>query len=274
MQQIVAMILYRGEDPPFDVASRSPWLDMKLTDDAVIAELNKQEGRRWIKTHLPLNALPYRATTKYIYVGRDGRDACLSLHNHYKMASDVWYDALNSKPLCGPPMPRFDQATMGPSDFFDKWLTTGWETHTWEADGYPFWSLFTNVEQWWNFRHLPNVLFVHFANLKKDLPGEMRRIAAFLGEEINEATFEQAVHKCEFSYMKARGEKLVPAGGALWKAPAAGESGASSFFNKGENKRYVGVLSDAQLEAYEAAVKQKLEPLAAHWLATGELPSA
>jgi aryl sulfotransferase len=102
----------------------------------------------------------------------------------------------------------------------------------------------------------------------------MRRIAEFLGEEINEATFAQAVQKCEFAHMKASGEKFAPAGGALWNPPSSDQKASSSFFNKGENDRWKGVLSVKQLAAYEEAVKQKLEPECAHWLATGELPGA
>ena len=56
-----------------------------------------------------------------------------------------------------------------------------------EGDGYPFWSYWDNVRTWWEFRHLPNVLFMHFANLKRDMSGQMRRIAAFLDIPIDEA---------------------------------------------------------------------------------------
>ena len=64
---------------------------------------------------------------------------------------------------------------------FDKWLNTPWGEHPWEKDGWPFWSLFYNVKTWWDAKDLPNVLMVHFTDLKKDLAGQMRRIAEFIG---------------------------------------------------------------------------------------------
>ena len=61
-----------------------------------------------------------------------------------------------------------------PDDIREYW-------HQWlEGDGYPFWSFWENVRTWWAIRTLPNVLFVHYATLKRDLPGQMRRIAEFL----------------------------------------------------------------------------------------------
>jgi len=41
-------------------------------------------------------------------------------------------------------------------------------------------SLWEHVQGWWDARHLPNVMLLHYNNLKADLPGEVRRIATFL----------------------------------------------------------------------------------------------
>ena len=43
-------------------------------------------------------------------------------------------------------------------------------------------SLFTTfINNWWPHRHKPNVLVLHFADMKKDHDGSVRRIADFLG---------------------------------------------------------------------------------------------
>ena len=45
--------------------------------------------------------------------------------------------------------------------------------------------------------------FVHFNDLKSDLAGEMRRIAEFLEEPIeDEKLFKKLVEQCTFDYMK------------------------------------------------------------------------
>lgn len=62
-----------------------------------------------------------------------------------------------------------------------------------EHDGHPFWPFWENVRSWWAARHLPNVLFVHFANLKRDMPREMRRIAEFLDVPVDEGDWEEMI---------------------------------------------------------------------------------
>src|ERR1043165_2880388 len=82
-QRIVDMLVFQSPDVrPF--GDISPWLDSTifntLEDD--LATLKAPQHRRYIKSHLPFDALPVWDTVKYIHVGRDGRDARLSFQNH------------------------------------------------------------------------------------------------------------------------------------------------------------------------------------------------
>ena len=82
-QRIVDLLVFQTpEVRPFGVIS--PWLDSTLFDsvDDNLARLKAQTHRRYIKSHLPFDALPVWDTVKYIHVGRDGRDARLSWQNH------------------------------------------------------------------------------------------------------------------------------------------------------------------------------------------------
>ncbi|MFT6407911.1 MAG: aryl sulfotransferase [Arenicella sp.] len=89
MQTIVANLLYQDGVFPAPVSVMAPWLDMALPPLAeVAAGLEAQSDRRFIKTHLPLDGIPYFETAKYIYVGRDGRDVFMSLWNHHTNYSD------------------------------------------------------------------------------------------------------------------------------------------------------------------------------------------
>ena len=57
----------------------SPCLDMQTRDIGdVIADLEAQQHRRFIKTHTPLDGLRYEAAVTYICVGRDPRDVAIS----------------------------------------------------------------------------------------------------------------------------------------------------------------------------------------------------
>ena len=143
--------------------------------------------------------------------------------------------------------------------YFRTWL---------EADGAPFWSYRENIASWWEARNLPNVLMVHFAALKADLEGEMRRIASFLGCAIAEDAWPAILEHCSFDYMKTHAESVAPLGGAIF------EGGAKTFINKGVNGRWRDVLSPEESAAYERKMAETLGPDCAHWLATGELPAA
>ena len=105
MQQMVAQMLFGG-DPTLTVSEMSPWLDLRVPPKEVkLPAVEAQTHRRFIKTHLPADALVFSPKAKYLYIGRDGRDVVWSLYNHHSNANQKWYDALNLTPgLVGPPI--------------------------------------------------------------------------------------------------------------------------------------------------------------------------
>lgn len=253
-QQIVGQLIFDGaEDVP--VNELSPWLDLRVPPAQVKLEaLEAQSHRRFVKTHLPVDALVYSPEARYIYIGRDGRDVIWSMHNHHANANDAFYEALNETPgLVGP---KIDRVTTDVRTYFNEWIA---------RDGYPFWSFWENISSWWTIRHLPNIHFMHFENMKRDLPGEIRSLAAFLDIAIDEVRFPAIVEHCSFDYMKSHADKSAPLGGALW------DGGATTFINKGTNGRWRDILSVEESERYEALAREKLGAACAHWLMTGEL---
>lgn len=253
MQQIVGQLLFRG-DPNVAVAEMSPWLDLRVPPKAVKLPLvEAQTNRRFLKTHLPVDALRFSPEARYLYIGRDGRDVVWSMYNHHANANASWYAALNDTPgRVGPPIER------PPDDVLAYW-------RDWMArDGHPFWPFWENVRTWWAIRRLPNVRLVHFANLKRDLPGEIRAIAAFLEIPIDESRWEAMLEHCSFDWMKRNATQSVPLGGAFWDA------GAEVFIHKGTNGRWRDVLGAAECAEYERRAREELGEACAHWLATGE----
>jgi aryl sulfotransferase len=257
MQQIVSQLIFNGREG-LPVAEMSPWLDLRVPPKEVkLAELEKQTHRRFIKTHLPVDALVFSPEARYIYIGRDGRDVMWSMYNHHVNANDLWYQALNDSPgRVGPPIERPPESVV---QYFRDWL---------DKDGFPFWSFWENVRTWWQIRDLPNVLLLHFNRLKADLPWEIRRIAAFLDIPVDESTWEAIVEHCGFDYMKAHAASTVPAGGAFW------EGGAATFVHRGTNGRWRDVLSAKDSARYEVTAVRELGRECAHWLQTGEMPRA
>ena len=253
MQQIVAQMLFNG-DPNLAVAEMSPWLDLRIPPKQVKLPLvEAQTHRRILKTHLPADALVYSSKAKYLYIARDGRDVVWSMYNHHANANQAWYAALNDTPgRIGPPI---EQPPADIREYWREWM---------DKDGHPFWPFWENIRAWWQLRTLPNILFVHFNDLKRDMPGEMRRIAQFLHIPIDEARWADILEYCSFDWMKKNASKSVPLGGAFWGG------GAEVFINKGINGRWADTLSvDASAE-YEARAVSELGPECARWLASGQ----
>ena len=255
MQQIIAQLLFNGK-VDLEVAEMSPWMDLRVPPKEVkLQMIEAQTHRRFIKTHLPVDALVFSERAKYIYIGRDGRDVLWSMYNHHSNANDTWYEALNDAPgRVGPPIEKPPSSI---TQYYHDWL---------DGNGYPWWPFWESVRSWWAIRNLPNVYFVHFSNLKKDMPGEIRRIAEFLGIPVNEAKWDSILLHCGFDYMKNNGTKSVPLGGAFW------DGGAQTFIHKGINGQWCDILQKDEALKYERLATEELGEKCAYWLATGQMP--
>ena len=254
LQQIVSQLLFDAEEG-MEVAEMSPWMDLRVPPKEVKLPLvDAQTHRRFLKTHLPVDALVFSDKAKYIYIGRDGRDVVWSLYNHHSSANDAWYEALNNTPgRVGPPI---EEPPSSITQYFDEWL---------DGDGYPFWPFWENVRTWWDIRQLPNVQFIHFADLKRDMPGEIRHIAEFLEIPVDDNIWESILLHCSFDYMKANATQSVPLGGAFW------DGGARTFIHKGKNGRWRDTLSAEDVQKYEDRALEELGPDCAKWLAEGAI---
>ena len=253
MQQIVSQLIFVGVEG-IPVADISPWVDLRVPPREVkLPAIEAQTRRRFLKTHLPVDALVYSPRAKYLYIGRDGRDVVWSMWNHHVNANESWYAALNDTPgRVGPPIER------PPTDIRTYWRD--WM----DRDGHPFWPFWENIRSWWSIRELPNLLLVHFEELKRNRAGEIRRIADFLGIEVAEERWEAILRHTSFDYMKANATASVPLGGAFW------DGGAQTFVHKGVNGRWRNTLTAEESAEYEARAVAELGEACARWLGTGE----
>jgi integrase len=82
-QMICALLILQSENLPKPLDLISPWLDQQLRSlDEVVSDLEAQSHRRFIKSHTPLDGLPFDDGVTYIAVARDPRDVALSWDNH------------------------------------------------------------------------------------------------------------------------------------------------------------------------------------------------
>jgi aryl sulfotransferase len=251
-QQIVGQLVFQGAEG-IDVPEVSPWMDLRVPPKAEkLAAVAAQRHRRFLKTHLPVDALVFSPKAKYIYIARDGRDVVWSMYNHHARGNELFYTTLNDTPgRVGPPIAPPPDSIL---QYFHDWL---------DRDGHPFWPFWENIRGWWEIRELPNVLLMHYADLKADMAGQIRRIAAFLDIAVPEEKWPAILEHCSFDYMKRHAQKAAPLGGMFW------DGGADSFIHKGTNGRWRDVLGPADIEKYETHARRALGAEAAHWLAHG-----
>src|SRR5215203_5867325 len=227
MQTIVASLLWPDGNFPGVVGGISPWFDGLIRADfiEVCAELEAQPHRRFIKTHTPADGIPIFDTASYIVVGRDGRDACMSYANHMANMSAERIARLNAEAIAQglDPMIEFHGDI---HDFFDRWIAAG--------------ALLHHIASWWELRSEPNVLFVHYNDLKADLEHAMRGVANFLGIDVPAALWPEVVDRCTFSRMRAEADKAA-------NYDRFFKGGANTFFFKGTNGRWQGVLTEEEL---------------------------
>jgi hypothetical protein len=263
-QMCCALLIFQEPVPPAPLAVLSPWLDMLTSPiDEVVADLDAQMHRRFIKTHTPLDGLPWDPRVTYICVGRDPRDAAISMENHMAntnleavltaRASAVGLDDLSLDDM---PLPPPDD----PVERFWQWVD-GSGGHEERSPGLA--SVLEQLQTYWDARHEPNVALFHYADLQADLAGQLRRLAHVLSIEVPDDRWDALVHAATFEEMKARADHLAPdTTHKIWQDN-------SRFFHQGRSGRWRDVIDERDLPRYEARVAGLAEPDLARWAHEG-----
>ena len=263
MQQIVSLLIFQSPQSR-PLGQTSPWIDCRFRGpvELMLNIIEQQSHRRFLKSHLPLDALPIYSEVKYIHVARDGRDACMSLHNHYSSFSQEALEEFDKIGLSDDTINRpFPRTPKNEREFFLYWIA-GREDEPASAMSDNFLSL---ERSFWNERRRPNLLLVHYNDLKKDLSGEMKRVAEFLEIKTPDSLLPQLVEAASFEAMKRNGGKLMPQVDRLFV------EGHQNFFYRGTNSRWRDVLTEADVSLYERKIRAELTPALIRWLTDGRL---
>lgn len=259
-QRIVSMLIFQSATP-MPIMTTHPWLDCRfqMPIDAMIPMLEAQTHRRAMKSHLPFDALPIYDEVKYIHTARGGLDACFSFHNHFlnftpQAIGNIQRIAEQDGDAAGPPPPTPED----PREFFLSWI--GLLDHS----AVPVASAFFDLERsYWSERRRENLLMVHYNDLKADLSGEMKRIAAFLEIETPAALWPELIEAATFEKMKNEGAALLPG------IEMAIRGGHRTFLNKGINGRWREALAEDDVARYRERAEAELSPGLNDWLEHG-----
>lgn len=262
-QMICALLIFQTPELPAPLTDISPWLDIQTADlDELLARLDAQTHRRFIKAHVPLDGLPFHPEVTYIGVARDPRDVCLSWDNHLAiMDANAFIEARQQAVGLDDAVDFFDDMPAPPPaepvERFWHWVDADRPVEKLESN---LQSVVHHVDTFWQRRHEPNVVLLHYADLQADLEGEMRRLASRLGIEVEESRWPELVKAATFDEMKSRASELAPqVTQSFWQEP-------DRFFNKGRTGQWRETLGDIDEARYEARVASLVEPELAAWL--------
>jgi hypothetical protein len=237
-QMICALLVFQDPQLPAALSELSPWLDWLLVPRAeVIEHLERQQHRRFIKTHTPLDGIPIDPRATYIVVARHPLDMAVSLfHQGDNLDRRRMAELLgNPAPTAGERPPRSTR------DALIAWIDR--EAAPAEVlDSLP--GVLWHLSNAWHRRHDPNIVLLHYADLVRGLEGEMRQLAQRLGIAVPEQRWPSLIEAAGFEHMRARADQLAP-------DPVGILKDRSAFFRRGSSGAGHELLTADELARYE-----------------------
>lgn len=177
VQEIVWQIYHNGEISKKVLGDRVLFIEKALLPESTHLDITTMPSPRLFKSHLPYDAIPKgtddaKTPCKYIYVARNPKDAAVS---SYKFMASFGTNGMNA-----------------PWEFYAKLFIEG-------KTVYNKWN--DHVLSWWKHRHDPNVLFLKYEDLKKDLQSNVRIISEFLNKSLSEEVINLITEQCTFKGM-------------------------------------------------------------------------
>uniref|UniRef100_UPI00358E30E1 amine sulfotransferase-like n=1 Tax=Myxine glutinosa TaxID=7769 RepID=UPI00358E30E1 len=173
MQNIIALMYMEGDVKQFEnivIAQKVPWLEVQLN------VIQARPSPRQICSHLPYHLMPKEfrdKRSKVIYVMRNPKDTLVSFYYFYNMVKHL-------------DTPKDFQ------DFLENFINGQVFIGSW----------FEHVRGWQENNH-PNMLWLTYEEMKKDLPAVVRRISKFVGKHLTEEQLLAVVKHSSFKAMKA-----------------------------------------------------------------------
>jgi hypothetical protein len=251
-QMVCALLLFGGSDVPDDLGRMSPWLDSTMQDhDAVLATLREQRHRRFIKSHTPLDGLPFDERVTYVCVGRDPRDVGLSWGNHMANIDRAAHPVATA---VGGGMPEQPASEV---ERFRDWVRDDGPV----TDGpRSLRSTLHHLATFWDARERDNIVLLHYDDMQADLPAAMRRLAAQLGITVDEAALPLLAEAATFEKMRDQADRFVPeADLRIWQ-------NNRDFFRRGSSGYWRDVLDADDRAAYRARVAELVDDDLSAWL--------
>ena len=231
MQQIVHGLRTGGAMDFGEITEVVPWIEL-AADLGLDAEAEQAADPRAFKTHLDWHDVPKGG--RYIAIVRHPYDVALSLYRFM----DGWF---------------FESGSIGLEEFVREEFLR-------RDGGEDYWH---HVLSWWQQRGRDDVLFLTYEEMQAELPGIVRKVAAFIGVAAEPSRLDIAIRQASFDYMKAHAGQFddnlvrrmrdaacgLPTGGESNKV----SSGASGRGRQALNDELRGLLDAAWHEVITPA---------------------
>ncbi|HLI73844.1 MAG TPA: sulfotransferase domain-containing protein [Acidimicrobiales bacterium] len=252
LQMICALLVFQTPRLPDSLGNLSPWLDWLVAPrDQVVAHLEQQRHRRFIKTHTPLDGLPLDPRAAFVVVARHPLDIAVSLYHHSRNI-----DRTRLQELTGRVHAADDRAPRLP---LHEWLV-GWiewqGSPSQELDSLP--GVLWHFSDAWSRRSMHNVHLVHYADLSTNLEESMRALATQLDFDVPDDRWPDIVGAASFERMRARADVLIDPVGVL--------KDRTGFFRRGITGEAREHLSAEELARYHVRAETLAPPDLLAWL--------
>jgi len=176
LQQIVHTLRTRGDLDFDDISRVVPWLETSYDLGLDLDAAQKAEPRAF-KSHLNWHDIPKGA--RYIVSIRNPKDVLVS---GFRFMEGWW----------------FEPGTIE----IDDWARANFMQ---PEEGKGYWN---HLISWWEERERADVLLLAYEQMKRDLPGTIRRVADFIGIELDDELLGIAEHHASFPFMLLHKDKF------------------------------------------------------------------
>uniref|UniRef100_A0A8D8JXN2 Sulfotransferase family cytosolic 1B member 1 n=1 Tax=Culex pipiens TaxID=7175 RepID=A0A8D8JXN2_CULPI len=185
---------------------------------------------RHIKSHLPLVLLPQQLWTvkpRIVYVSRNPKDVAVSYLHHYQMIMGF----------------------RGSKDTFLRQLA---------ADKVMYCPQVQHVLEFWRVRAEPNVLFLSYERMKRDLRGVVAQVCQFFGKEFTEEQLDSLAEHLSFDQMKKNPStnNVQMTQNAMRMNGRVGEK--FEFMRKGQIGDHKNELSEEFIKLFDEYIEREL----------------
>ncbi|XP_071481833.1 sulfotransferase 1A1-like [Diadema antillarum] len=192
-------------------------------------ELEKMDSPRVMTSHLPLHLLPpgiFEAKAKIIYLARNPKDVMTSFFKFVALTPQgefyTWDKILNNI-------------------FTDKNSYGAWDKH---------------VLSYWKVKHLENIMFLKFEDMKTKQRACVASIAKFINHPVSEDILDDVISKTSIDGIRkemARLEETLEDGNQYGKA-----YGTVSYYRKGIIGDWKNCFTVAQSEQFDRELQERL----------------